>query len=89
MSVGETFGNYLWREIPQAGHAGQGGYTGWVSWSSGQISQTGQPGQTGQTGQTSQRGLTRWTDLFFKLDFPGSLCRAAFAILAMFRLWVD
>ena len=37
--------------------------------------QTGQPGQTGQTGQT---------DLTFKLDFPGNLCRAAFAILVMF-----
>ena len=30
-------------------------------------------GQTGQTGQT------------FKLDFPGNLCRAAFAILGMFN----
>ena len=26
------------------------------------------------------------TDLTFKLDFPGNLCRAAFAILAMFSL---
>ena len=32
---------------------------------------------TGQTGQT---------DLTFKLDFPGNLCWAAFAILAMFLL---
>ena len=60
-----------------------------MSWSSGQIGQTGQPGQMGQTGQTSQRGLTGQTDLTFKLDFPGSLCRAAFAILVMFRLWID
>ena len=27
---------------------------------------------------------TGQTDLTFKLDFPGNLCRAAFAILAMF-----
>ena len=31
--------------------------------------------QKGQTGQTKQT---------LKLDFPGNLCRAAFAILAMF-----
>ena len=48
--------------------------------------QTGQPGQTGQTGQSSPKGLTGQTDLTFKLDFPGNLCRAAFAILAMFNL---
>ena len=35
----------------------------------------------GQTSQIRQRGQT---DLTFKLDFPGNLCRAAFAILAMF-----
>ena len=28
--------------------------------------------------------MTRQTKLTFKLDFPGNLCRAAFAILAMF-----
>ena len=27
-SFGETFGNYLWGEIPQAGQTGQGGLTG-------------------------------------------------------------
>ena len=47
-----------------------------MSWSSGLTGQTGQPGQTGQTGQT---------DLTIKLDFSGNLCRAAFAVLAMFR----
>ena len=35
---------------------------------------TGQPGQAGQTGQT---------DLTFKLEFPGNLCWASFAILAI------
>ena len=45
---------------------------------------TGQPGHTAQTGQTSQKEETGQTDLTFKLDFPGNLCRAAFAILAMF-----
>ena len=39
------------------------------SFSSGQ---TGKPGQTRQTGQREQ------TDLTFKLDFSGNLCRAAF-----------
>ena len=39
---------------------------------------------TGQTRQTSQRGQT---DLTFKLDIPGNLCRAAFAILAMIILF--
>ena len=29
---------------------------------------------------------TGQTDLTLKLDFPGNLCRAAFAILAMFKL---
>ena len=50
-------------------------FSSWSSWSSGQTGKTGQPGQTGQTGQT---------DLTLKLDFPGNLCRAAFANLAMF-----
>ena len=39
---------------------------------------------TGQTGQTSQRRETGQTDLTFKLDFSGNLCRATFAIRAMF-----
>ena len=52
-----------------------------VIMSSGQTGKQGQPGQTEQTGQTGQTGQT---DLTFKLDFPGNLCRAAFAILAMF-----
>ena len=38
--------------------------------------QTGQTGQTGLTGQTGQTGHYP----------PGNLCRAAFAILAMFGL---
>ena len=42
---------------------------------------------TGQTGQKSQRWETGQTDLTFKLDFPGNLFRAAFAILAMFLGW--
>ena len=46
--------------------------------------QTGYNQDTGQTGQTSQRGETGQTNLTFKLDFLGNLCRAAFAILAMF-----
>ena len=47
-----------------------------VIMSSGQTGKQGQPGQMGHTEQTGQ------TDL--KLEFPGNLCRAAFAILAMF-----
>ena len=42
----------------------------------------------GQTGKTSQRGQAGQTDLTFKLNFPGSLCRTAFAILAMFYFWL-
>ena len=34
--------------------------------------------------KTRTNGQTRQTELTFKLDFPGNLCRAAFAILAMF-----
>ena len=34
--------------------------------------------------KTRTNGHTGQTDLTFKLDFPGNLCRAAFAILAMF-----
>ena len=49
-----------------------------VIMSSGQTGKQGQPGQTGQTGQT---------DLTFKLDFPGNMYIAAFAILAMFYTW--
>ena len=49
-----------------------------------QEKQTGLLGHTGQRGQTSQRGHTGQTDLTFKLVFPGNMCRAAFAILAMF-----
>ena len=42
---------------------------------------------TGETDRTDKwRGLAGQTDLTFKLDFPGNLCRAAFAILAMFRI---
>ena len=52
------------------------------SWSS------GQPGHTRQTGQTSQKEQTGQTDLTFKLDFPGHLDRAAFAILAMVFWWL-
>ena len=51
---------------------------------SGKTGQTGLPGHTGQTGQTSQRQPKGHTDLTFNPDFPGNLCRAAFAILAMF-----
>ena len=40
--------------------------------------------RTHRTGQKSQGGETGPTDLTFKLDFPGNLCRAAFAIHAMF-----
>ena len=35
--------------------------------------------------KTRTNGQTGQTDLTFKLDFPGNLCRAAFAILAMFH----
>ena len=55
-----------------------------LSWSS---EQTGQLGQTGETGQTSQRRQTGQTDLIFKLDFPGNLCRAAFTILVIFFVY--
>ena len=48
------------------------------------LGKTGLPGHTGQTGQTSQREPTGHTDLTFNPDFPGNLCGAAFAILAMF-----
>ena len=41
---------------------------------------------TGQTRQTGQIGQTKLT---FKLDIPGSLCRAAFAILAMLFLAIE
>ena len=44
--------------------------------------QTGKQGQPGQMGHTEQTGQTGQTDL--ELEFPGNLCRAAFAILAMF-----
>ena len=40
---------------------------------------------TNKTGRTDKSGQT---DLTFKLDFPGNLCRAAFAILAMFQTMV-
>ena len=36
--------------------------------------------QKGQTGQTKQT---------LKLDFPGNLCRAAFAIIAMFSFAIE
>ena len=49
----------------------------WSSWSSWSSGQTGQQGHTAQTGQTSQKEQTGQTDLTFKLDFPGNLCRAA------------
>ena len=45
-----------------------------------------QTGQPGQTGQTSQKGLRGQTYLILKQDFPGHLCRAAFAILAVSNL---
>ena len=46
--------------------------------------QDGQDNQdTGQTGQTSQRWETEQTDLIFKLDFPGNLCRAAWRGLTL------
>ena len=46
---------------------------------------TRQTGCNQDTGQTSQRWETGQTDLTFKFDFPGNLCRpAAFAILAVF-----
>ena len=35
--------------------------------------------------KTRTNGQTRQTDLTFKLDFPGNLCKAALAILAMFH----
>ena len=38
--------------------------------------------KTRTTGRTGQRDLT------FKLEFPGNLCRAAFAILALFLLFL-
>ena len=75
-SCGETIGNFLWREIPQAGQARQRGETG-------QKERTGQNGQTEQTGQTGKTWLT------FKLDFPGHFCqRAGFTILAIFGFLV-
>ena len=40
-----------------------------------------------EIGQTSQR-QTGQIDLTFKLDFPGNLCRAAFAIFAMFCVFI-
>ena len=40
----------------------------------------------GQTGQTSQGWETGQTDLTFKLDFPGNLCRAASQFLRYFYL---
>ena len=46
--------------------------------------QTGQLGHTAQTGQTSHKEQTGQADLTFKLDFSRNLCRAAFAIIAMF-----
>ena len=36
--------------------------------------------------KTKTNGQTGQTDLTFILDFPGNLCRAPFAILAMFLL---
>ena len=44
---------------------------------------TNNVGQTGQAGQTGQTKLT------FKLEFPGNLCLAAFAILVMFYHGTD
>ena len=49
----------------------------------------GQTGQTGQTGRTGRTGRTKLTLLTFKLDIPGSLCRAGFAILAMLFLAIE
>ena len=46
--------------------------------------QDGHHGQDGHYGQTSQKEQTGQTDLTFKLNFLGNLCRATFAILAMF-----
>ena len=56
--------------------------------------QNGQDGQYGRDGHHGHQGhhgrhlyhiqeQTGQTDVTFKLDFPGNLCRAAFAILAM------
>ena len=53
-------------------------WSSWSSCSSWSSGQTEKPGQTGQTGHREQ------TDLTFKLDFPGNLCWAAFAILEVF-----
>ena len=50
-----------------------------------QTGNTIQTGNTRQTGITSQRGKTWFT---FKLDFPGRLCWAGFAILAMLFIWL-
>ena len=41
-------------------------------------------GQARQTGQTSEGGLAGQTDLTFKLDFPGNLCRAAFGVFSCY-----
>ena len=44
-----------------------------------------QDGQTGCKGGTDRRdGQTGWADQIFKLDFTGTLCRAAFTFLALF-----
>ena len=48
------------------------------------IRSSGQPGHTGLTGKKSQRRQERQLYQTFQFDFPGYLCRAAFAILAMF-----
>ena len=40
-------------------------------------------------GQTKSEKTDRTDRLTFRLDFPGNLCRAAFAILAMFLLSIN
>ena len=42
--------------------------------------------RTPGTNKTDRTDKSGQTDLTFKLDFPGNLCRAAFAILAMFPI---
>ena len=77
----ETAPHPGWQDgtILQPGHHGRDGYHDRENnHGRGQTGQTGQKGQKGQTRKTAQTKLT------LKLDFPGNLCRAAFAILSMF-----
>ena len=57
----------------------------WLRWSSkSRTDRTNRTNRTNRTDRTDRIDRIDRIDRTLKLDFPGNLCRAAFAILAMF-----